>query len=78
MSNPLVNDGLLPDFGAVVPARVESALRELLDANRAGVAALLDGFVDVRLQLLVDFVVEAIAPEYVCDARPERHRSGHP
>jgi oligopeptidase A len=42
MSNPLVNDGLLPDFGAVVPARVESALRELLDANRAGVAALLE------------------------------------
>ena len=42
MSNPLVPDGLLPDFRAVEPARVESALRELLDANRAEIAALLD------------------------------------
>jgi oligopeptidase A len=42
MSNPLVPDGLLPDFRAVEPGRVEPALRELLDANRAEIAALLD------------------------------------
>jgi len=42
MPNPLIPDGPLPDFSAVEPARVEPALRELLDANRAEIAALLD------------------------------------
>src|SRR5512139_2891796 len=46
MSNPLVPDGLLPDFRAVEPARVEPALRELLEANRAEIAALLDSGAD--------------------------------
>jgi oligopeptidase A len=46
MSNPLVPDGPLPEFRAVEPGRVEPALRELLDENRAEIAALLDSGAD--------------------------------
>jgi len=41
MNNPLLSDALLPAFGAIEAGHVEPAMRELLDDNRAGIAALL-------------------------------------
>jgi oligopeptidase A len=46
MTNPLLLDQPLPAFGAIEAAHVEPALRELLDANRAEIAALLDAGAD--------------------------------
>ena len=40
MENPLLADSELPKFGAITPAHVEPALRELLDAQREQIAAL--------------------------------------
>jgi oligopeptidase A len=40
MSNPLLSDAPLPAFGAIEPRHVEPAVRELLDANRREIAAL--------------------------------------
>ena len=46
MMNPLLSDLPLPAFGAIDSAHVEPAVRELLDANRAAIAALLDAGAD--------------------------------
>jgi len=42
MTNPLLTDAPLPAFGAIEPAHVEPAIRELLDANRREIAGLLE------------------------------------
>jgi oligopeptidase A len=41
-ANPLLTDTVLPAFGSIQPAHIEPAIRELLDANRAELKALLD------------------------------------
>ena len=46
MTQPLLSDDPLPAFSAIEPTQVEPALRELLDANRAAIAALLDSGAD--------------------------------
>jgi oligopeptidase A len=46
MTNPLLSDQPLPAFGAIEAMHVEPALRELLDVNRAEIAALLDAGAD--------------------------------
>jgi oligopeptidase A len=46
MINQLLPDGPLPSFSSIEPAQVESALRQLLDQNRAGIAALLSSGAD--------------------------------
>ena len=42
MSNPLLTDYQLPPFGGIQPAHAEPAIRELLDANRRQLRALLE------------------------------------
>ena len=42
MTHPLLSDHPLPAFGAIEATQIEPALRGLLDANRAEIAALLD------------------------------------
>ncbi len=42
-------------------------------AGFGGIAALLDGFLDVRLELFVDFAAQAIAAKNIGDAGPKRH-----
>ena len=41
MTNPLLTDAPLPAFGVIAAAHVEPAIRQLLDDNRAEIAALL-------------------------------------
>ena len=41
MTNPLLTDALLPAFGAIRAEHVEPAIRQLLEENRAAIAALL-------------------------------------
>ncbi len=53
MTNPLLTDQPLPAFGAIGAVHVEPALRELLDANRAEIAALLDAGADSWETLIV-------------------------
>ena len=43
MTNPLLTDSPLPHFPAIEAAHVEPAIRQLLDANRRELRALLDG-----------------------------------
>ncbi|MFO1407633.1 MAG: M3 family metallopeptidase [Steroidobacteraceae bacterium] len=43
MTNPLLEDAPLPRFPAIRPEHVEPAVRELIEANRRELAALLDG-----------------------------------
>jgi oligopeptidase A len=42
MTNPLLADAPLPDFGAIAPLHVEPAIRRLLDENRQAIETLLD------------------------------------
>ena len=53
MNNPLLSDAPLPAFGAIDASHVEPALRALLDANRAEVAALLESDADGWDRLVV-------------------------
>jgi len=53
MTNPLLSDQPLPRFGAIEAAHVEPAVRELLDDNRAKIAALLDAGADGWESLVV-------------------------
>jgi len=53
MTNPLLSEDLLPAFGAIDASHVEPALRSLLDANRAEIAALLDSGADTWDSLVV-------------------------
>jgi oligopeptidase A len=46
MTNPLLSNQSLPPFAAIEAAHVEPAVRELLDENRAAIAALLDAGAD--------------------------------
>jgi oligopeptidase A len=46
MTNPLLPDGPLPMFSSIEPGQVETALRSLLDENRAEIAALLESGAD--------------------------------
>ena len=46
MTNPLLSDQPLPAFGAIEATHVEPAVRELLEENRARIAALLDAGAD--------------------------------
>ena len=43
MTNPLLEDTRLPRFSAIRPEHVEPAVRELIEANRRELSALLDG-----------------------------------
>src|SRR5688572_26433037 len=42
MTNPLLQSHELPPFSAIRPEHIEPAIRQLLDENRARLAALLD------------------------------------
>jgi hypothetical protein len=50
-----------------------AAARSRTPAGLGRVAALREGFVDVRLQLFVDLAVQTVAAKHVFDARPKRH-----
>ena len=53
MTNPLLTDAPLPRFTEIAPAHVEPAIRQLLDDNRAAIAALLAAGAD-RWDTLVE------------------------
>ena len=53
MTNPLLTDAPLPAFGAIEASHVEPAIRQLLDANRREIAALLASGADQWDTLIV-------------------------
>jgi oligopeptidase A len=74
MSNPLLKESQLPSFSAIAPAHVEPAIRELLDANRRELAALLEGGAEGWEGLVVP--IERMHHRLSCAWSPVGHLNG--